>query len=191
LWVTKRIAAGRSIRKPDEVQIPASRAADFVMPASRHRWYRGPALCPGPDAAARDIASCASAAAVVRDVHEYQEYAMEMNDPIETSLAPSNAAPAIPKRRRAKAADRQAKGDPRTATIAPDNSPAALRREVLRDALLASVEMLRRRRASDIPEGYIDDYVALNWLEWHGGGLRITTVGENICKQVSGRRACA
>jgi archaellum component FlaD/FlaE len=124
---------------------------------------------------------------------QYQEYAMEKNDPTETSLATSTAAPALPKRRRAKAEGRQVKGrsDPRAANAAPDVSPAALRREVLRDALIASVEMLRRRRASDIPEGYIDDYVALNWLEWHGGGLRITTVGENICKQVTSRRACA
>lgn len=118
---------------------------------------------------------------------------MEKNDPTETSPATSTTAPTTPKRRRAKAEDRQSKGhgDPRVVAATPDSSPAALRREVLRDALLASVEMLRRRRASDIPEGYIDDYVALNWLEWHGGGLRITTVGENICKQVSSRRACA
>ena len=67
----------------------------------------------------------------------------------------------------------------------------AQRRELLRDALLSSIELLRQRRASDIPEGFIDDYVALNWLEWHGGGLRITTVGENICKQITSRRACA
>jgi hypothetical protein len=124
---------------------------------------------------------------------QYQEYAMEKNDATETSPATSSANPAAPKRPRAKAGTRQAKGrgDPRAAATTPDSSPAALRREVLRDALIASVEMLRRRRASDIPEGYIDDYVALNWLEWHGGGLRITTVGENICKQVTSRRACA
>lgn len=66
------------------------------------------------------------------------------------------------------------------------NLPAspALRRESLRDALPASVDMLQRRRAGDIPSGYIDDYVALQWLEWHGGGLRVTVTGANICRQV-------
>lgn len=66
-------------------------------------------------------------------------------------------------------------------------TPPLLRREVLRNALLASVDMLHRRRASEIPAGYIDDYVALNWLEWHGGGLRVTAVGENICRQLVGQ----
>jgi hypothetical protein len=55
-------------------------------------------------------------------------------------------------------------------------------REVLRSALQAAVDSLYRRRASEIPEGYIDDYVALNWLEWHGGSLRLTPTGENICR---------
>lgn len=60
-----------------------------------------------------------------------------------------------------------------------------LRRETLRDALPASVDLLLRRRASDIAPGYIDDYVALDWLEWHGGGLRVTVVGQNICRQIA------
>lgn len=66
-------------------------------------------------------------------------------------------------------------------------TPLAKRRETLRDALPASVDMLYRRRASEIPAGYIDDYVSLNWLEWHGGGLRVTPVGENICLQLRSR----
>jgi len=61
----------------------------------------------------------------------------------------------------------------------------APRRELLRDALLSNVAMLYRRRAAEIPAGYIDDYVTLNWLEWHGGSLRLTTLGENICKQMT------
>ena len=60
----------------------------------------------------------------------------------------------------------------------------AFRRESLRDELPQSLDMLKRCRASDIPAGYIDDYVALNWLEWCGGGLRVTILGENICRQV-------
>ena len=66
----------------------------------------------------------------------------------------------------------------------PTRSPPTLRREALRDALISAVELLRKRRARDIPEGYIDDYVALNWLEWNGGGLRLTTTGDNVCQQL-------
>jgi hypothetical protein len=66
----------------------------------------------------------------------------------------------------------------------PTRSPPTLRREALRDALLSCVDLLRKRRARDIPEGYIDDYVALNWLEWNGGALRLTTTGDNVCQQL-------
>jgi archaellum component FlaD/FlaE len=57
--------------------------------------------------------------------------------------------------------------------------------QALRAALLTTVDMLRQRRAADIPDGYIDRYVALDWLEWHGGGLRVTPVGENVCRQLT------
>lgn len=62
---------------------------------------------------------------------------------------------------------------------------ATSRRTVLREALPTSVAMLGRRRACDIPTGYIDEYVALDWLEWRGGSLRLTTVGENILQVLS------
>jgi hypothetical protein len=75
--------------------------------------------------------------------------------------------------------------------LAAPPSAAALRRERLRDAFIASLAMLHRRRAFEIPVGYIDDYVALNWLEWHGGSLRVTVVGENICRQLAGRSSAA
>lgn len=65
----------------------------------------------------------------------------------------------------------------------------AQRREALRDALLDTVDLLKRRRASEIDAGLIDDYVALNWLEWHGGGLRLTVTGDNVCKQLLQRPA--
>lgn len=68
-------------------------------------------------------------------------------------------------------------------------NPTSLRRERLRDALPATIELLTRRRAGDIPAGYIDDYVALHWLEWHGGGLRVTVTGDNIRRQVVSRMA--
>jgi hypothetical protein len=59
---------------------------------------------------------------------------------------------------------------------------SGVQQDVLRSALQAAVDSLHRRRASEIPEGYIDGYVKLNWLEWHGGSLRLTPTGENICK---------
>ena len=67
--------------------------------------------------------------------------------------------------------------------------PPALRREALRDDLLSTVDMLKRCRARDIADGYIDDYVALNWLEWNGGLLRLTATGDNVCKQLIARLA--
>lgn len=65
--------------------------------------------------------------------------------------------------------------------------PPVLRREALRNALLSTVDLLQRRRAAEITPGYIDDYVALNWLEWNGGSLRLTVTGGNICRQVKAR----
>jgi hypothetical protein len=62
-----------------------------------------------------------------------------------------------------------------------------LRRQALRDALLSTVDLLKRRRAAEIDTVYIDNYVALNWLEWNGGGLRLTTTGDNVCKQLNAR----
>ncbi|MED5618302.1 hypothetical protein [Ideonella sp. BN130291] len=67
------------------------------------------------------------------------------------------------------------------------DAPAAARKEALRNTLLATVDLLKRRRASDIAEDDIDAYVALNWLEWNGGGLRLTTTGDNVCKQLTSR----
>ena len=64
------------------------------------------------------------------------------------------------------------------------NIPDAPRHEALRAALPASLDMLYRRRAAEIPPGFIDDYVALRWLEWHGGGLRVTAAGEDVCLQL-------
>lgn len=61
---------------------------------------------------------------------------------------------------------------------------SAFSSETLRGALQSSVESLRMRRAAEIPEGYIDAYVRLQWLEWDGGWLRLTPTGENMCRQV-------
>lgn len=71
-------------------------------------------------------------------------------------------------------------GDRSTARL-----PPVSRREQLRLELLSTVDSLQRRRADLISEGFIEDYVALDWLEWNGGALRLTVTGTNICRQVS------
>lgn len=67
------------------------------------------------------------------------------------------------------------------------SSASLSRGDRLRGTLLADVDLLNQRRAGHIPEGDIDDYVDLQWLQWHGGGLRLTTLGENICKQLASK----
>jgi len=62
-------------------------------------------------------------------------------------------------------------------------------REDLLGALLDTVSLLQHRRAAEIGEGYIDEYVALNWLEWNGGTLRLTVTGDNIRKQLKAQLA--
>lgn len=59
------------------------------------------------------------------------------------------------------------------------------RRDALRDGLLTTVDLLKRCRASEITDTTIEAYVALHWLEWNGGSLRLTTTGENMCKHLT------
>jgi hypothetical protein len=58
------------------------------------------------------------------------------------------------------------------------------RRDHLRATLLPTVDLLHRRRADLIGDGMIADYVALHWLEWNGGALRLTATGQGICDQI-------
>lgn len=59
-------------------------------------------------------------------------------------------------------------------------------REVLR-ALLPSVERhLLDRRVDLLSQRDLGRYLALEWLEWHGGTLRLTQVGRNVCDQARG-----
>jgi hypothetical protein len=62
---------------------------------------------------------------------------------------------------------------------------AAARRERLRQALPATVDLLHHRQADRIDDNDIEAYVRLNWLEWHGGGLRLTITGRNVCAQMA------
>ena len=65
--------------------------------------------------------------------------------------------------------------------------PPVSRREQLRLELLTTVDSLQRRRADLVSEGFIEDYVALHWLEWNGGALRLTVTGTNMCQQMHAR----
>ena len=58
-------------------------------------------------------------------------------------------------------------------------------RERLRQALPATVDHLQNHQAGQIDGDDIDAYVKLNWLEWHGGGLRLTITGRNVCAQMA------
>jgi hypothetical protein len=66
----------------------------------------------------------------------------------------------------------------------PHYRPAIPRREALRGTLPDTVNLLKQHRAGEIAEIDIDDYVALNWLEWNGGSLQLTVTGDNVCKQL-------
>ena len=61
------------------------------------------------------------------------------------------------------------------------------RSDMLRANFLETVDALRRRRADLVAEDLIEHYVTLDWLEWAGGTLRLTTTGTNICKQLQPR----
>jgi hypothetical protein len=70
----------------------------------------------------------------------------------------------------------------RTSQTAADEAAS---RERLRQALPATVDLLTQRQADRIDDKDIDAYVKLNWLEWHGGGLRLTITGRNVCAQMA------
>lgn len=65
------------------------------------------------------------------------------------------------------------------------NAPVMAPQDPLRDRLLATVDLLKRRRAAEIGEDTIEAYINLHWMEWHGGSLRLTTTGENVCKHLA------
>ena len=74
----------------------------------------------------------------------------------------------------------------KTANGSPQGAPTREpvdRKERLRLALPAAAELLRTRQAGLIEASEIEEFVALNWLEWHGGSLRLTVTGSNVCSQ--------
>ena len=72
-----------------------------------------------------------------------------------------------------------------TRNPSPRAAHEAAARERLRQALPAAVGLLNQRQADRISDADIDAYVKLNWLEWHGGGLRLTITGRNVCAQTA------
>jgi len=59
------------------------------------------------------------------------------------------------------------------------------------DAFATASDALRRRRAREIADADIDQFVALRWLEWCGGTLRVTEVGELVLMKLQTRLALA
>jgi hypothetical protein len=57
---------------------------------------------------------------------------------------------------------------------------AAAHCDALSRELPAAVDALWRRRAWEIPEGHIDDYVKLRWMNWSSGALVLTPAGRAV-----------
>jgi hypothetical protein len=51
------------------------------------------------------------------------------------------------------------------------------RAQALSVALPRHIELLRRRRAADVPQADVDGYIALGWMRWAAGRLVITPRG--------------
>jgi hypothetical protein len=80
---------------------------------------------------------------------------------------------------------RDARGSPEALPAGGTAEAPTDRRERLRLALPGAAELLRSRKAGLIDAGDIDEFVALNWLEWHGGSLRLTVTGSNVVSQMA------
>ena len=46
------------------------------------------------------------------------------------------------------------------------------------------MQLLNGRQADQVDYGFIADYLALDWLEWNGGTLRLTVTGSNVFEQL-------
>jgi hypothetical protein len=78
--------------------------------------------------------------------------------------------------------------DPLNATLAP----TAQRRAALAATLPRHIDLLWKRRASEVPQDDLEAYVALGWMRWAGGRLVITPQGVAMRDDVvdnEGRRA--
>ncbi|MEJ8850021.1 hypothetical protein [Variovorax rhizosphaerae] len=66
---------------------------------------------------------------------------------------------------------------------APEDLAKVARMDRLRHGLPLAATRLKQGQADRIDSGDIDAYVQLDWLEWHGGRLRLTDTGRNVCAQ--------
>jgi hypothetical protein len=74
-------------------------------------------------------------------------------------------------------------------------SPSSARRaglgqarwQALLAALPSSADKLWRRRAGEVAEADLDDYVTLQWMRWNGGSLELTDLGRNLVQLVDAR----
>ncbi len=74
------------------------------------------------------------------------------------------------------------RAEPRSAQVAqrPGQGLTVSRTDMLRTELPRIMECLKARQAHLIGEDLIEDYVSLDWMEWAGGGLKLTETGRNV-----------
>lgn len=59
--------------------------------------------------------------------------------------------------------------------------------EELCEAFAHAADALMRRGAGEISERAIEDFVALRWMDWHGGSLRLTPLGQMALLRIRNR----
>ncbi|HWP20183.1 MAG TPA: hypothetical protein VNO84_13710 [Burkholderiaceae bacterium] len=69
-------------------------------------------------------------------------------------------------------------------TYRADGQPAEAADQELRTLLMTVVQHMRERRMDLIEERALAPLLALDWIEWHGGALRLTITGSNVCEQM-------
>jgi hypothetical protein len=57
--------------------------------------------------------------------------------------------------------------------------------------LPVAVDKLWRRRAAEVPEQDLDDYVTLQWMSWNCGALMLTPNGRSLLDMVVARTVSA
>ena len=67
--------------------------------------------------------------------------------------------------------------------------PAPTITEQTCEAFASAADALLLRRANRIPESDIEDFVALGWMDWHGGSLRVTPLGQMALLRIRARLA--
>lgn len=66
-------------------------------------------------------------------------------------------------------------------------TPAPVITHELCEAFSEAADAIARRRAGAIAATLVDDCVALRWMEWHGGSLRLTPLGHMALIRIRAR----